>query len=392
MALARYREKFWFPDGSLAVSLPARIFPLQSNSLAPIFNSVTGAVALPNPLPTDGTGFLDFWAEEGEYWIHIDTEAFRIQVGSPNTLDVFEGTVSTLSTGLVWGGTMAAAGTSVSFGETLGYVVDHTTDPIRPTVARVHKAAQLVALDGPALGRTVTWWMLNSAGTFVQQALPPSNDQRRDNIVLGFSILFGGVVVFTKVIPTILPQSMNQADDLMDSLGTFRISGGEFTPNGVNKKLNISAGLLFSRGFGHGLTPKNPHQAPLAAQTPAQFRIATRSTTSFPAPVTDVDVANYDVGGVITPVPGGTNTSTLQRIFVFAQDNAPDQILIQYGQATYASLSAAVAAVGQGGFVVNPQLGSTGALAAFLAVTKSATNLSDPAQATIIPANKFDHP
>jgi len=392
MAFALYSDLYWFPDGTIAANTEARVFPMSSNVLAPLFTDITGTVALPNPIFTDGSGVLTFWAQEGEYWVHIDSESFRISVGNPVQLDAWDGASVALSTGIMSNGHFSAAGTSISVQETVGYVVDYSTDSFRPTLARVHVPAQVVPLSGAALARTLTWILISSTGTFVELSGPPTDLQRRTHIVLGFVIVIGGVAVFTKPVPVILPQPANQLADLMDALGTFIISGNLFTPNGVNLMLNTSGGVLFSRSFGYELTPQTPHVAPTAAQAPAQFRRATSTTTVFPLPVTTVDPANYDVGGVITPVPGGANTSTLQRIFVFAQANAPDQILIQYGQATYASLSAAVAAVGNGGFITNPAIGSTGALAAYLAVIKSATDLSSPTQAVIIPASKFDRP
>lgn len=392
MALAEYRDTFWFPNGALASNIPARIFPFASNALAQIWTDVTGTVALPNPLSTDGAGVLNFWAEEGEYWIHIDTESFRVSVGNPVNLDTWDGASVALTSGTMSGGAFSAAGTSISVSETVGYVVDYTTDSFRPALTRVEVPAQVVPLSGPALARTLTWWIIDVNGNVLEQPAAPTMAQRRTHIVLGFSIVFGGVVAFTKPVPVIMPQPANQLADLMDSLATFLIDGGAFTPNGANLSLNVASGTIFSRAFGHELTPQTPHVAPLAAQSPAQFRIATQTTTVFGAPVTLVDPANYDVGGVITPVPGGANVSTLQRIFVFAQASPPDQILIQYGQTTYPNLATAVNAAGASNFTLNPAIVSTGALAAWLAVTKSATNLSDPTQATLILAPKFARP
>lgn len=81
MALAQYREKFWFPSGALAANIPARVFLYDDNVLAPLFTDATGTTAKPNPTRTDAEGYLDFWAEEGTYWLHIDTESFEIFVG-----------------------------------------------------------------------------------------------------------------------------------------------------------------------------------------------------------------------------------------------------------------------------------------------------------------------
>lgn len=391
MAFAEYRDIFWFPNGALAANTVARIFPLESNALAPIFTDITGTIPLANPLSTDAFGELNFWAEEGEYWIYIGEESFRVSVGTPGDLDVFEVASAAVSTGTISGGQFIAAGTSIAVSETVGYVVSHTPDDFRPTITRVHVPAQLVPLSGAALARTLTWWLIDATGAFVELTLEPTRVQRRTHIVLGFSIVIGGVVVFTKEVPQILEQPYNQWADQVDTLGPYVISGALHTPNGVNLSWDISAGTMFSRAFRHLLSPNDPNVAPIAAQAPAQFRRATSTTTVFPLPVTTIDPANYDVGGVITPVPGGANVSTIQRVFVFAQDSAADQLVVQYGQRTYASLSAAVAGVGVELYTVNPVF--VGALVGWICVTKSATNLSDPAQATFVPATaKFARP
>lgn len=391
MAIARYQAKYWFPNGALAVNIPARIFLLDNNALAPIFTDVTGTVPLPNPVNTDAFGVLTFWAQEGEYWVYIDSRSFRVNVGESQSLDVFEIASFAVSTGMVAGGAFAPAGTSISVSESLGYVVDYATDDFRPVITRVSVPAQAVPLDGPALARTLTWWLITSTGTFVQQPLAPTIEQRRTHIVLGYSAVFGGVVAFTKSVPQTLNQPYNQWADGTDTLGPYTISGGTHAPNGVNLSFNMAAGTMFSRSFGHFLTPNNPNVAPIYAQTPTQIRRALSTQTIFGAPVTTIDPANYDVGGVLTPVPGGTNVSTIQRVIAFANDSAADQIAVQYGQKTYASLAAAVAGVGVEAFVLNPLFIAT--LIGWICVTKSATNLSDPTQATFIPSvAKFARP
>lgn len=391
MALAHYRDLYWFPSGALAANVPARIFPFGSNGLATLWADQAGTIPLTNPLNTDGGGFLDFWAEEGEYWVYIDARSFRVSVGNPVNLDAWDGASVALSTGVLSGGNFTAAGTSIAVQETVGYVVDYATDDVRPTLTRVHIPAQNVALSPAALLRTLTWWQVDANGNFIELLDDPTAIERRTRITLGFSIVFGGVVVFTKAVPLIMEQPANQFADLTDFLGPFIVSGCVHSANGVNLSWNITAGELFSRSFNHTLVPDNPNVAPIAAQSPAQFRRALSNTTVFGAPVTTIDPANYDLGGVLTPVPGGVNVSTIQRVFVFAQDNAPDQLVVQYGQRTYASLSAAVAGVGVEPYVVNPVFVS--ALVGWICVIRTATNLSDPTQATFIPATaKFARP
>lgn len=391
MALAHYRDLFWFPSGALASNVPARVFPLESNGLAMLFTDVTGTTPLPNPLNTDAFGFLDFWAEEGEYWIYIDARSFRVSVGNPVTLDAWDGASVALSTGVMSGGNFLASGTSIAVQETVGYVVDYATDSFRPTLTRVHVAAQLVPLSGPALARTLTWWTVNSAGTLVEHPLEPTASQRRSEIVLGFSIVFGGVVVFTKAVPLLMAQPAHAFADLTSSLGTFILSGCQVLPNGANLSFDQLGGTVFSRSFNYTNFPDNPNVAAIAAQSPAQFRVAASTTTVFGAPVTGIDPGNYESGGSVVPVPGGPLVATIQRVFVFAQDNAPDQMVVQYGQRVYPTLASAVANLQTEIYAVNPAF--IAALAGWICVIKSATDLSDPAQAAFVPAPaKFSRP
>lgn len=82
MALAQYSELFWYPSGELATSVPARVFLHDSNTFATLWADAGGTVPLSNPASTSAAGRLEFWVEEGEYWVHIDSEAFEIAVGA----------------------------------------------------------------------------------------------------------------------------------------------------------------------------------------------------------------------------------------------------------------------------------------------------------------------
>jgi hypothetical protein len=397
VAIYQYSRQFWFPDGVLAANLPARIFPLNSNALASLWTDATGTVALPNPVTTDINGTVAFYAEEGEYWIHIDAEAFRVSVGSPE-VDLFEVQAGDMSTGIIAGGDISVNGSNpaaIDVSPLTGYVVDESLDPRNPTVIRVNTVAQTVALDAAALTRTVTWWLMTSAGAVIQQADKPTNVQRRTHLVLGLTAQFGGAITVDQSLPVVLAQPANQLVDLMDALGSFSISGNLVTPNGANLMLNMSAGTMFARAFSHYVGPaltRNPHIVATVAETPAQFRYITASGLVFGALRTTVDVANYDNAGVITPVGGGSGSSTIHRLWLFGSGTAGAQLAFQYGQTVYSSLANAIDAIGQSGHVVNPTMLENGALLAYVVVTRTATNLSDTAQARIIVAGKFDTP
>lgn len=81
MALAQYSELFWVPSGAVAANVPARVFLHDTNTLATLYADAGGTTPLANPVSTSGTGRLEFYVEEGRYWVHIDSEAFEVAVG-----------------------------------------------------------------------------------------------------------------------------------------------------------------------------------------------------------------------------------------------------------------------------------------------------------------------
>lgn len=389
MALARYSDQFWFPTGALAANIQARVFPEGSNTLASLFTDATGSTALANPIATSGSGTLTFWAETGNYWVHLDTETFPITVGmSQEQTD--------LTTGIASGGEInvnAGNPAAIDISAVDGYIVDYLAGTqAQPVITRVKTADQTVALDAAGLARTVTWWLMDTTGTVIQQPGKPTNSQRRTHLVLGVTAQDAGVIFVDQTLPVILAQPINQLADLMDSLGPFVISGNAVTANGVNLMIDQSAGTLFSRAFNHFSGPvltNDPHVNTTQAQSPAQFRYITQSASVFGALVNTVDVTNYDNAGVITPIGGGANSSTIHHLFLFSTNTAAAQLAFQYGQTVYGSLSAAIDAIGAGTFVINPLIPGNGALLAYIVATRTATDLSDPAQAVIVAAGKF---
>jgi hypothetical protein len=397
VAIYQYSRQFWFPSGVLSANLPARVFPLNSNALAPLWTDATGTVALPNPLTTDINGTVAFYAEEGEYWIHIDAEAFRVSVGSPD-VDLFEVQAGDMSTGIIAGGELNVNGSNpqaIDIGALTGYIVDEITDPRSPAVTRVNTAGSTVALSGSSLTRVVTWWIMDSAGTVIQQAARPSNTQRRTHLVLGVTAYdSGSLTIFAdQTLPVILAQPANQLADLMDALGPFSMEGNMITPGGTGLTLAKSAGTVFVRAFNHfsGATPtRDPHVNQSAAQSPVTFRrLLQVAQFPLPAPVTTLDPGQYESApGVLSPVTG--NDATIQRVWLFAANTTANQIVVQYGQHLYPDFTSAVDAIGSGVFVPNPTTAQNAALIAHIIVRGNATNLSDQAQCIMKRAKKLD--
>lgn len=396
MALQLYSRSFWTPDGLAFANRPVQVFPYDQNVFAPLFADAAGTIPLPNPgHTTNGAGLLTFYAEVGQYWIHLDTETFLDDVGLSQEQ-------SDWSTGVASGADLtpnAFVPTSMDLGPLVGYIVD-VTGPVAspPVVTRVDYPGGTVPLDGAALVRTTTWWLMDAAQNVIQQATFPTQDQFRRFLVLGVSIFDTAAMalVEAQTLPTILAQPANQLTSIMNGLGPFVIDGNELSPNGANLQLNKSAGQLFARAFNYintGVYTDNPHVTMSAALTPATLRRILR-TSSFPTPpaVTTIDPANYDLNGVLTPVPGGPSVSTVQRVYLFAADTPSLRIAVQYGQTVYATPQLAVASIGAGNKFVPAPITRIGALIGYLAVTRSCTDLSDPAQATFVYSGKFATP
>lgn len=324
----------------------------------------------------------------------------NLTLDTPVAVEVGQALSTVLSTGVVSGGEINVNGLNpqaVDIGAVVAYVVDTNTTPGSPTAIRVTQPAKTISLDAQALTRTITWWLMDSTGAVTQQGTQPSGTQRRTHVVLGATAYDTalGQVIADQTLPVILAQPANQLADLMDALGAFRVSGYKISPNGANLSMNHSDGVLFSRAINYFNGPtltNDPHLASLDAETAFQFRRILRSPgVSTPPLVTTIDPANYDLNGTLTAVGGGAGTATIQRIYAFATADNDDDHVVQYGQTVHSTLDAAVAAVGGGTFVESPAV-ATAVLVGYLCVIRTATNLSDPAQARFIHPGRFPTP
>lgn len=328
----------------------------------------------------------------------LTVEGFTTTSYQGVTGDITEFASTVLGTGVIEGGEFVINANPALLDITAmtGYIVDYNSSapitPTNPSLTRISLPAQVgLALTGPP-SQTTTWWLVDSAGTVIQQAARPSPTQRRTHIVLGATAQFAGTIFIDQTLPVILSQLPNQLVDLIDGLGPFVTSGNVVSANGINLMINKTAGTMFVRAFSQVPNYQDPHNAPLAAQAPCTFRWAT-ATAVLGALQTTIDVANYDPNGtgVVTPVGGGANRSTNFRIWGFGTNLVVDQMAVQYGQRIHASLADAVAGIGTGNYIPNP-LFVDGTLLGFLSVTRTATDLSNPAQAVFTRAAKFSTP
>lgn len=279
----------------------------------------------------------------------------------------------------------------------IGYITDAVTDPAHPVVTTVSIPATTHVISGTDLTRAVNWWMVDSSGTiFSVGSSEPTDVQRRLYLQLGptgAALTPSYSIISTLPAPVKMVQQYNQFQDLINNLGPFAISGNKITGN-ANLTFGISTGPAFFPNFNAATVPRDPHivQTP-SGMNPAQFRYSTQlSGSENGSLITAFDPTHYDVGGVVTLVGGGTNTSTIQRVWLFGTGTIGTNLVVQYGQNTYASLAAAQAALGSSSYVPNPDFVNVGVLLGWIITTKACTNLTDTANCVIVQAGKFATP
>lgn len=305
---------------------------------------------------------------------------------------------SGLNTGITSGGDISVNPSNplaIDISPLHGFIVNYADTPEEPVVTEVlTESVMTVELQSEAQSRAVTWWLLDSELNVIQQPTRPSGSDRRTMLVLGVTTLFGSQIIVEQSIPVIIQQPVNQLYDLMDAIGAFNISGNLVSAAGSNLTVNVSPGKVFSRGWNHyidSILTNEPHVVSTVGAEPASWLKILRATNVLAElPTPNLDPANYDNNGVLSPIGGGANRSTVQRLWLFPTNDGVAEIYVsQYGQIVYNTLADALAAVGTAAHVVNPFLPGNGILIAFIAMTRSATNLSDTTQARIIPAAKF---
>jgi len=87
--MAHYGPQEWFyATGELAANQRAAVFgPGDQNTFAPIFSDPGLTTPLDNPTTTDGSGNLEFYAADGEYWVFVGPvgtgDSVLVNLGAP---------------------------------------------------------------------------------------------------------------------------------------------------------------------------------------------------------------------------------------------------------------------------------------------------------------------
>lgn len=291
---------------------------------------------------------------------------------------------SFLSTGLIKNGLVQANADPTKFNITAGIgIISNFDDPENPTSTIVNFPAFTGITPTYLTTSNITYIAINSSATIVQQATPFTNIQRRDLIALG-AVIHSNLTTINLINNISAPTNAgtNQLHDLMEAIGALNVDGNKITANGANLSINKTAGDIFKLGVNFANDWKNPHKLNLPLQTLATFRYRTQNGTEG-ANVTALNPALYDVANVLTAVP--SNKFSIQTVTLF-QTGA---IRVQYGQATYATLSEAESAINTRTYNVEANIAANGITRAYIILKNTATSLQNASDTKIVEAGKF---
>ena len=216
--------------------------------------------------------------------------------------------------------------------------------------------------DGGITGRAATFLSIDKEKNIVQEALPPGAVSNRQNIHLGSVTHIGSTIEafsnFTSARPFDLAVSLTE---LLDALGPIHLGGNTWSGKSGTLNLEATVGSFFFVGFNRD--PMNPNiKATPALDAPSFIATWRDGTETNGEPNWYVEFENslaagrYDDNTVGLYTGGPNGTLTTNRWVNHRVQYSPDSgsTVVTYGQTTYTSLSAALAAIKTEGFVGNP--------------------------------------
>ena len=250
-----------------------------------------------------------------------------------------------LTTTVLTGGVMTTTGaTTVNITGGSGQILDNT-DPANSKYYAVTWPTQNLSLSSTA--QPLTYWYVDSLGTIRQTLTPPVGQDLRTRLYLSASYYTASVGAITGTVSIVTPAQHTPLAlaELSSALGALKVSGLAPAAAGTGLQWRVTAGTIFDHGANWPNSEADPHRVVLPQFSTADggtFRAAT-ATTINPTNRTTLDVANYQSGGVVTPIPGNVvqDRYGIHYVFVFPGETANYRTV--YGDSFYTSVDEALA-------------------------------------------------
>jgi hypothetical protein len=281
-------------------------------------------------------------------------------------------------------GVSVYSGTAISVGAVTGYIIDNETNPVIPTYTFVNYAGATNITVTTVGSGLVSYVLLSSSGVISFQNTLPTSSQRKTHIWLGKVAHPAGVVTVAGNEPDFITSPLTQYRDMFQALGPYINDGLIPYANGANLQINITGGDVTGNGINFVADNTKPDELTLSPTVVLSYLPRTQTGTGGIA-ISTVDVGNYDVGGVVTVIPGSGARSTIRYIYYVPNLG----FIIQYGQTWYSNITDAIAAVGKETQVIYPALTGNSILIGVLVARKDATALNDITQARFLLADKL---
>ncbi len=284
---------------------------------------------------------------------------------------------------LTFVGLSTASTSTINIGAIKAYIVNNETNPLVPTYTYLDYSGQTGVIVPTRLTGSESFVFLTSGGTISFQNTFPTSSERKTKIWLGKVSHPNSNITLVINEPDYLTSPLALTRDFYQKISY--INEGVYPyPNGANLNINITGGKIGGNGINFINDRTNPNELSMGPGIVQGFTYRTQTGGTTTSVIT-INPSVYDNGGVITSVGGGANTSTIQYIFA-----VPGQgYIIQYGQNTYTTITAAISAISRESFVLWPNLVKNAILIGALAINKSATQLNDLSQAQFFRADIF---
>lgn len=287
------------------------------------------------------------------------------------------------STGLLTGGLISQNGaTAFDISAGTGTVVNDYLDPLSPSgFFDVSWTAQIaVAIVDTTDG--FKYIIINGTATIVQFITPFGPVDRRVGIVIGKIFMLGGAIVFVQPDTDTAHSVGKGLSDMARVAGYVNVGGNVFSvATGNTMQVQKTDGVV----WGWGIAPDvegNPHTVTLTATDPETFSYSYRdgaggwkyqNTSDLIVP------GDYDDGtGTLNSFTG--NNWTVQYLWMFPYG----EVIVQYGQRIFATLEDAINGAPNATHIPDDNAKEGALLMGWLAISRTATDLGDTAQAIFV--------